>query len=493
MKLEFKQEFQKFIDHLNLPYNDRIIFSAPFGIGKTTFLKDFFAMFDDYEVFHIFPANYSVSENDNIFEYIKYDILYQLIEKTDAEYEEFSYTQTLQSFLVNFGEKLIPPFIAGLSTLNKEVTNIYNILYAYFKLGNEYLKYHKDIQHDDLVIIDKFRNEIEAKVGSIYEQNFITNLIKYNIAKISESNDYKIKKQAVLIIDDLDRIDPDHFFRIMNIFAAHVDQCGPPNGLKNKFGFHKVLFVFDKDNARNIFHYRYGPKVDYDGYLNKFYSITIFEFDPYPDIVNRLRIILSKIRVKDAYKKHFNFMDNSYLLTVFILHIIKTMLINKQINLRNLLKLLDKEHTFQTRALNLPHIKEKLANTSFLIIIAFDFMIELLGESKSLERALQASSKSSDFYADHDSKFNLLQHLIVLLDYKQHLFSGKREVNNFKIYEYEFHYNLIKSSNLIWARLNNEKGDPVQSLTIFDQINTININMLIYNSYLICKELKIYQ
>ena len=32
----------KFEKHLSLPKNDRIIVSAPFGAGKTYFLKEFF-------------------------------------------------------------------------------------------------------------------------------------------------------------------------------------------------------------------------------------------------------------------------------------------------------------------------------------------------------------------------------------------------------------------------------------------------------------------
>ena len=30
-------------------------------------------------------------------------------------------------------------------------------------------------------------------------------------------------KKTVLIIDDLDRIDPEHIFRLLNVFAAHLD------------------------------------------------------------------------------------------------------------------------------------------------------------------------------------------------------------------------------------------------------------------------------
>ena len=54
--------------------------SAPFGHGKSTFLDVFFeAMNEEYDVFKVYPVNYSVSNNKDIFKYIKADILLQLL------------------------------------------------------------------------------------------------------------------------------------------------------------------------------------------------------------------------------------------------------------------------------------------------------------------------------------------------------------------------------------------------------------------------------
>ena len=80
----------------------------------------------------------------------------------------------------------------------------------------------------------------------------------------------------VLIIEDLDRIDPAHIFRILNVFSAHFDRhtpgvvefettCGG-----NKFCLDKIISVCDIDNIKNIYAHIYGEKTDFIGYISKF-------------------------------------------------------------------------------------------------------------------------------------------------------------------------------------------------------------------------------
>ena len=81
-------------------------------------------------------------------------------------------------------------------------------------------------------------------------------------------------KETVLIIDDLDRIDPEHIFRLLNVFAAHFDiEEG-----RNKFGFDRVVFVCDYENLRQIFAHRYGERTDFSGYIDKFFSNSVYYF-----------------------------------------------------------------------------------------------------------------------------------------------------------------------------------------------------------------------
>src|SRR5688572_28632876 len=75
---------EEFLDHLSIKGNSRIIFSGPFGTGKTRFLNDFFGLQKDkFQPIYLFPVHYSVAPNYDIFELIKYDILFQLLEQDD--------------------------------------------------------------------------------------------------------------------------------------------------------------------------------------------------------------------------------------------------------------------------------------------------------------------------------------------------------------------------------------------------------------------------
>lgn len=71
---EFRQVFE---------HESRIIFSAKFGDGKSYFMKKFIESFpqkdNEYYFVTLHPVNYVVEDNRDIIEYIKRDILFQLI------------------------------------------------------------------------------------------------------------------------------------------------------------------------------------------------------------------------------------------------------------------------------------------------------------------------------------------------------------------------------------------------------------------------------
>ncbi|HWZ21511.1 MAG TPA: hypothetical protein VNW06_02590 [Cytophagaceae bacterium] len=83
----------KFQDHLNHINNNRIIFSGIFGSGKTTFLKDFFERHsNEFATIHLYPVNYSVADNKDIFELIKVDILIKILQQK-VEVNEYKVSQ----------------------------------------------------------------------------------------------------------------------------------------------------------------------------------------------------------------------------------------------------------------------------------------------------------------------------------------------------------------------------------------------------------------
>lgn len=111
---------------------------------------------------------------------------------------------------------------------------------------------------------------IVQRPGSYVEFNLISELIGDVLEELRKSG-----LKTVFIVDDLDRLDPDHIFRILNILSVHYD-----NDIdKNKFGFDKVICICDLTNIQSVFHHRYGSAADFFGYIDKFYSEEPFKFN----------------------------------------------------------------------------------------------------------------------------------------------------------------------------------------------------------------------
>ena len=74
-----------------------------------------------------------------------------------------------------------------------------------------------------------------------------------------------------MIIEDLDRIDPAHIFRILNVFSAHFDRYGVDKTCgDNKFCLDKIVTVCDINNIKKIYAHVYGDNTDFTGYISKF-------------------------------------------------------------------------------------------------------------------------------------------------------------------------------------------------------------------------------
>lgn len=262
-----------FIKHLEGSQN--IFFSGVYGIGKTTFLKNRFNnidgdLKDQYISFHLFPVNYSVAKNKDIFELIKYDLLYQLLvlfEPKVLNEKSSIYTSDFLGFAVEKYDILFYNFLYSIPKIGGSLKNIRDNLNVIIE---EYEKFREE-SNRALDQMSFFEDSFSNKKGSIYENDFITQLIITLIKKLDKD------KKTVLIIDDLDRIDPDHLFRILNIFSSHFDYNSSEIEYSNKFEIDKIIFVADYQNVKNIFYHKYGKNTDYGGYIDKFYSNEIYE------------------------------------------------------------------------------------------------------------------------------------------------------------------------------------------------------------------------
>ena len=268
----------------HLKSHPRTILSAGFGEGKSTFLASVEKKLKNRYLFiKIFPVNYQVADNLDVFDLIKRDLLFQLYEKgvvTDS-YE-------------------IPDDIASFFFLNKEweafAEDIFKML-SYFDSSNtikttlgaaKFLKSLKK-KYDSFKEnggelgekLDRFISSFDNRKG-IYEADPITRTI-CDIIK-----DWKLRnrrKRICLVFEDMDRIDPAHIFRILNVISAHMDYgykygASPMscNLAGNKFGVDNMIICIDFNSLTNIFTHFYGNNAGFEGYINKFCDKGVFYY-----------------------------------------------------------------------------------------------------------------------------------------------------------------------------------------------------------------------
>jgi len=279
------KEFDSFLKREN---NAKLIFSAKFGSGKTTFLKNFFHNNEQYIPIFIYPVNYSIVSNEDIFELIKYNILLQLLSIGDISKYLVGIQSSLSTelLLVEHPENIISPLLKAIPNIGVSVKDMLDGVL----LLKESLEESSSEQKEQ---VSKIAKLIESDNENIFESNIISTLISSIINEFKKQNP---EKELILVVDDLDRIDPAHIFRIMNVFAAHNDI---EDDSKNKFGLHKIITVCDVNNIKSIFHHFYGDDTDFNGYLGKFHNKSIFNFDIKKDISENIDSVLDRIKVTE--------------------------------------------------------------------------------------------------------------------------------------------------------------------------------------------------
>lgn len=255
--IDISKELGKFERHLE--NNRRTIFSAKFGDGKTYFLDAYRQQHKLDTLFIVLhPINYSVATNEDIFEYIKRDILVELSKKPEfkeVDWKEVAKTVFDYDALLETSSELADALPEDFRA--KPLAKAILVPFKLFK------------KMDNKFAIDKFFDRFSEMQGGIFEQDHFTAAIKATVAKIQETG-----RKCVLIIEDLDRIDPGHLFRILNVLGAHIDDDADTN----KFGFDNIIAVLDYHTTEHIFKHFYGAEANYSGYMAKFICHNIFEY-----------------------------------------------------------------------------------------------------------------------------------------------------------------------------------------------------------------------
>jgi DNA polymerase III delta prime subunit len=408
---------KQFEQHISVKDNNRILFSGPFGIGKTTFIKNFFENNSTCTAITLRPINYAVASNEDIFKLIKYDILYQLLEKGLVEIEDFGKFTKLD-LIQNFSSiaelKLITPFLETIPLIGGEISRV---LLAFDKLRTKYKQHGEEMNtNQDIKAIEAFIDSL-GKGHFLLENDFITETIKSAIERINSTT----PNTSILVIDDLDRIDPEHIFRLFNIFSTHFDYNHESD---NKFGFKKIIFICDHKNIQCIFQTKYGISTDFNGYIDKFYSTEIFIYNNHSAITEFITGILNVIpRSSLLNRRDIDFLSE----------ILSSMLNYNAINLRSVIKSI---HLHEHKRVNHTNNSDsfdnyyftKIANTLRYIVGSSDALIEILKKCISISK--ETSNKNMNF-TESNLDMYMCTYLAPILTYNSH--QGKYLDNSYTV------------------------------------------------------------
>ena len=242
-QIDISAKINEFVQYLNT--TDRIILSAKFGDGKTYFLnklRNNDCLANECEFYTVYPVNYSVAKTEDVFEYIKRDIILQMFNRKQLDSIDLdAFFEAVKSFVdissvVSFLLSFVP------------CGNLYNNIIDRFEKAT---KTYKEKRHTSVKYLSIFKNQR----GGLYEDDGYTELI-----------------------EDLDRLDPQHLFRILNVLSAHIDDASEPDKVSNKFGFDNIVLVMDFEATKHIFHHFYGENANYEGYMSKFLARAPFRY-----------------------------------------------------------------------------------------------------------------------------------------------------------------------------------------------------------------------
>lgn len=156
----------------------RLIFSAKFGDGKSYFLNEFRNSFsstsDAYYFITLHPVNYVVEDNKDIIEYIKRDILFQLIKDdkiidyktSDEKFFDAVFNKESLLKLANFFSCIAP-----IPALGNAIEKIRSLIECVKGVYDEYQN------QNDVNFAEDYLNGFYGKKGSISECDAFTMLI----------------------------------------------------------------------------------------------------------------------------------------------------------------------------------------------------------------------------------------------------------------------------------------------------------------------------
>ncbi len=461
-------EASNFEEHLDIINNHKIIFSGKFGKGKSVFLNEFFKKQEKYlmsgeikynPVF-INPIAYSISSNQDILKYIKYDILMELLLNKNVEMEVLDFDTTEVAFNYFKENKrdtiieVLKELIGYIPKLGKDLKATLSVLKEQFDKLEDYRNKVNLSSEDET--IDDFFNSILGSTKSVYEKDVVTKIIEDKLNKISKDNDAK----SVLIIDDIDRLDPEHIFRILNVFSSQFSEY-TNNYTYNKFSFDKIIIVCDIKNIRSIFHHKYGKETDFDGYINKFYSREIFYYANYEKINAFIKDKLFDLKIKSERNQLNTY--GRFTQEIGLMPLVQTLVNYDLLTLRNICNVSDKKfNLYENIRYSINPFPEKYS----FFFTEYKILISLFGNYNDLVNSIK---RLSILNAPMKNHFTHFRNILFYLTHTIHKFSNEKFSITYQLNDTEVILHLepaangiTLTSNLPSSSLRGENGVSLQ-------------------------------
>lgn len=279
-----------FYNHLNAADVNRTIFSVKLGERNSEFIERFKEKYSNqYAFYTLTPINYEVAMNEQILEYVKRDLLFQLILDGTLNTNIKIPDHILLQWYFNENTidvvkdimRFAPSTLSNGNQLGMLLKGTITLAEGYAQQCKKFRGLKENIARAKFERAAKSIAKMSAATDEIGEIDPMSWLITHAIMGL--------KKTPVLLIEDFDRIDPVQLFGIFNIFSTRTEKKTTANATEkqgddneinpiktqNKFGFAKIIFMMDTVAIGTIFRNYYG-EANYESYIKEFVARTTF-------------------------------------------------------------------------------------------------------------------------------------------------------------------------------------------------------------------------
>ena len=243
-------------------------------------------------------------------------------------------------------------------------------------------------------------------------------------------------------------------------------------GNDNKFGFDKIIFVCDIENIRKIFAHKYGAEVDFSGYIDKFYSSEIYDFNNNQEVLNYVDKIFLRYENNNLQKGG----SQSSILGI-IKPIFSDLILAKTVNMRMVKNIEQGKHGFRKPYILNYFEPQVVKNYNFQILQVVDFLFDIFG--KDIDNLLDSINKTKKLARNNASMFKEvnLKHCLPILNKSINTKSKVWTSPWGKSIQYELKEPISTEKELYFGEFQNSNNDWILKRNYYDFLEIVVNNL----------------